>query len=128
MLRQTRPWVLLFAILGFIGCGLMVLAGVLMALIGSAGAMDSGRYTGFVLAPIYALGALLYFFMSLYLYRYGSRCGRFVADPRTIHLDAALEAQKSYWKLLGFLTVIMLVGYALILLVAFALGLAGGMR
>jgi hypothetical protein len=115
LLRQTRPWVRLFAILTFLGTGLMLLAGVIgLVAVGVGG----GRTTPNTWAMlVYIPFALLYFFPALFLWRYASRIAELEALRGTHQLERALEAQKSFWKFVGVLTVVVLGLYVLALVV-----------
>jgi len=111
MLRQTKPWVRFLSVLGFIGSGFMVLGGG-VALVG---AIISHRPQLLAFALVYPPMGFLYFVPSFYLHRYASRIGSYLAQGRSAQLDAALEAQKSFWRFVGILTLVILCIYILIL-------------
>ena len=119
-LRQTRPWVLFLAILGFIGCGLIVLVGLVVMLAGSL-VNQYGRHGGFGIPPviglIYMAMGLLYFFPAYYLVKYSGGISRFLGSGQSADMEAALASQKSFWKFVGILTVIVLSLYLLALVV-----------
>ncbi|WP_020395039.1 DUF5362 family protein [Thiolinea disciformis] len=128
-LRKTRPWVLLFAVLGFIGTAFSVLGAVGMLAGGSmlgtqselggmSGAM--GGMIGFGIMML--LMALIYFFVSLYLLRYAGAIKRAVTGLNVADVEAALEAQASFWKLAGIMT---LVGVVLYLVMVIGLAVMG---
>jgi hypothetical protein len=119
MLRQTKPWVRFLSILGFIGAGLMILCGLIMGVAGVAG----GAPEMFLLFILYPVLGLLYIFPSLYLYRYASRIAEFILYGQSEHLDSALEAQKSYWRFMGIMMLVVLCLYALIFLIAIFAGI-----
>ena len=119
-LRSTRAWVMLFSILIFIGVGF----GALMVLLFIGGALFGGGRGGAVAAlasliPI--AGLLLYFFPALFLLRYGNAIGRLNVSRSPEDLEAALVSQKSFWKFLGFVFLVMiglqLLGLLLLLVV-----------
>ncbi len=110
-LRQTKPWARLLSILGFISIGFMVINGVIsmiafsklgpdkspalpMGLIGSAGNLLLG---------------LLYFFPSLFLFKYASSIGRLLDGGGASEMEKTLSNQKSFWKFVGILTIITIV-------------------
>lgn len=107
MLSQTQPWVRFLSVLGFIASGLM-------ALVGLCGATMS-RSMGFIFL-IYIPMALLYFFPSLFLFRYASRIADLRLTRGVEQLENALAAQKSFWKFVGIAALIVIFVY----LVAFA--------
>lgn len=116
-LRKTRPWVLFLAILGFIGTAFTLLAAVMLFLGGSfMGSADlDGAVmpfgTGFVVAMgiFYLVIAIVYFFAALYLMRYASAIKRAIDSLSVSEMEAALEAQASFWKLAGILALVTIV-------------------
>ncbi|MGH9314954.1 MAG: DUF5362 family protein [Vicinamibacterales bacterium] len=102
ILRRTQPWVRLMAITLFISVALMVLSGLAVGAMG----VFSGEPGMAVLVVIYPLMGLLYLFPGIYLTRYASRIGGYVANPQTIQLELALDAQRAFWKFVGVLTVV----------------------
>ncbi len=113
LLVQTRPWVRLFGILGFIAIGFMVL-GALFALVASL-STRAGAAVGVVGSLVYLVMAGLYVPPVLFLNRYASRITDLERSGAHQDLEAALAAQKGFWKFMGILT-----------LVGFVLGLLGG--
>lgn len=130
-LRKTRPWVLLLAILGFIGSAFMVIAAVPMLL--GAGMMGSGMegmdglgiFGGGMMIGMgvfYLILGVIYFMASLYLLRYAGSIKRAVAGMQVTDLEVALSQQASFWKLMGILTLITIV--AVIAMVVVGIGSA----
>ncbi len=119
-LRKTRPWVLFIAILGFIGAAFMLLASIpvflgggMMGMTGFEGA-DAGlgmAGTGMMIGMgvIYLLMGVIYFMASLYLLRYASAIKRAVTGLNIGDLESALEAQASFWKLVGILSIVSII-------------------
>lgn len=104
-LRGTRPWMLLMAILGFIGAGLTFLGGffvVLAAALGGAAA-EGDMPPGFlwILGFIYLVAAGWYIFISVVLVRGFSSMGRVIDGGGIAELEEALDAQRFFWKTLG---------------------------
>lgn len=115
-LRATRPWVMFLAILGFIGSALMVLGGIVGGL-----AVISSNPAGLLMIVVYLVLGLVYLLPSVYLYRYASRIGLYVRDRSERSLNEALTAQMSFWRLVGIITLVMIVLYlGLIILVVVA--------
>lgn len=110
ILRDTQPWARFLGILGLIGVACMIAGGLA---VGAAGL--SARQPEMALIPfVYPITGILYFFPSMYLVRYARRIRYFVAQGHAHQLEAALEAQRSFWKSMGILT---LVGLGLCLVV-----------
>jgi len=120
ILRRTQPWTRLMGILGFIMVGFMMVVGVLGGLAGLA----TGDMTALVLLFIYPVLALLYIFPSLYLIRYSTRIRDFVAGGQGPQLEAALDAQRAFWKFIGILSVISIVMGVLMAVIAVVAGFA----
>ena len=114
-MKQTKPWVRFFSILGFISSGFMILAGIFMIFV----AMATQQAQFIVIAVLYPLIGILYVFPALYLFRYASNIGEFLRSRRQEHLEEALGSQKSFWKFIGIMSVIMLILYVLFFIVYF---------
>lgn len=115
-LAETRPWVLLFSILAFIGSGFGALGGVGMFL---AGILQGGvaGVSSLVSSVMFLAGAALYGFAAYHLYTYASYIKLFLRTWSPADLEHALTAQKSFWKLVGIVTAVFLALYALLFLI-----------
>jgi Family of unknown function (DUF5362) len=123
-LKNTKPWVRLLSILGFIGAVLMLILGVVVIAGGSLVQGLTGD-TGFPVAAlgvIYLAAAFLYIAPSMYLWRYGKAIGVLLDSPRVRNLEEALGHQKSFWRFAGICAAVILVLYAVIFV--FAIGAA----
>lgn len=117
MLRQTKPWVWFMGILLFIGGGLMVVGGLIASVvIGAAGGRSAGFGAGMSLT--YVLLGLLYIGPAIFLTRYGGNIGRLMVTRDSRTLEAALEAQKSFWKFVGIMTAVVISVWLVLLLLA----------
>lgn len=142
-LKQTRPWVLLLAILGLIVVGLMLLGGLGMLAAGAfAGSVGGAGGAGGAAAPTgmptalfagmgvgYLLIAILYLYPIIKLFKFSGAISRLSVSGAVRDLEVALQQQKSFWKFVGILTLVMMVLYA-IAIMAFAgsaMSAAGGM-
>jgi len=114
-LRATKGWVRLCSIIGFIGCGFTVLAALLVMVGGSTfqTAMAGQPGIGAGVGVAYLLFALLYFFPSLYLFKYASKIGNALESQNINDIADALEQQKSFWKFAGIVVLIMLIFFVL---------------
>lgn len=100
-LRQTRPWVILVAVLMFIYCGIIVILG-LVGMVGLAGRGGPGSCTGL----LFVLISLLYLIPGIYLIGYANAIGSFLRSGSAGDMESALKAQKSFWKFVGILIII----------------------
>ncbi|HTH82004.1 MAG TPA: DUF5362 family protein [Mucilaginibacter sp.] len=131
-LRESGKWAAFLGIIGFIGTGFIVIlalfAGTMMATLSrvqpeNPGAAIMAGMGGFV-SVIYLLVAVLYFFFSLLLYQFGSRIKKGVMYGDQLHVTAALGKLKSFFKLWGILTIVVMCLYALIIVCAIIFGLS----
>lgn len=113
LLAATQPWVRWVSIWGFVICGFMLFAALIGGVMGAVG----GSPEMAILMVVYPIAAAVYFFPSLHLFRYATRIRAYVADRTEANLEAALEAQRAFWKLAGILLAVSLV-LACIFLVA----------
>jgi hypothetical protein len=123
-LQRTQPWVRFLAIMGFIGAGFRVWVGVTA---GVAGAV-TGRIETIGLMIVYPIMAVVYVFPSLFLLRYADRIRSFVASGQEQDLVGALDAQRSFWKFAGILTIVSIVFGILIGVFSVLAGVLMGMR
>jgi len=92
-LRQTIPWVRTIAVLIFISTGILLSAGVVILVVG----MKFHRPTA-LLGLLYLPPALFCMVPATHLWRFAANAGTFVQLRHENSLEAALHAQKSYWK------------------------------
>lgn len=114
LLRQTRPWVIFFSVLGFLATGLMLLVGLFITVGGMATRAAGMRVW---IGLLYVAFAAIYLFPSIFLWRYGMRIGSLVARGHAEDLELALEAQKSFWRFTGILTIVVIVLYVVAIVV-----------
>ena len=127
MLRQTRPWVLFLGILSFIGAGLVVIAGIGVAVMGLVAGAASNPYAALV-GLVYIPFGLLYIYPGLKLVKYGSAIGRLMQTRACADLEDAMTQQKSLWKFSGIAAIVVLLLYVVVFIVAIAVGVSGAMK
>ena len=98
----------------------------MMAFGGAGGPFAGGM--GIAMAAIYVIMGLLYIFPGIFLVRYATKIKALLSSPTTAALEAALVAQKSFWKFVG-ISVLVVVGiYLLIIIGGMFVGIASNMR
>ena len=135
-LRESGKWANFLGIVGFILCGFIVIAalftGAMIATMakmappgppGGAAALLASMGGGFI-AVIYLLIALVYFFFSLYLYQFGSKIKKGVMFGDIDQVTIAFGKLKSFFKLWGILTIVILCLYALMIIGVIIFGMA----
>lgn len=126
-LRESAKWCMFLAIVGFIGIGLMVMAGLAMSFVlgnipddpyGGMGGMAANPFAGMKawLGGIYIVMALLYFFPVYYLFNYAKGIKQSLASGNEDLLATALVNLKSHHKFLGIFTIVMISLYILMII------------
>jgi len=119
-LAATKPWVMFISIMTFIGAGFTLLAALGMFFAGFAmNTADMSKATqsnpafgifGFAgLGAIYVVLAFGYIYAGVKLWKYASAIGSLLQTGSEADLVAALNQQRSFWKFVGILTIIMIV-------------------
>ena len=128
-LLTTSKWAIFLAILGFIGTGFMVIAGILMTLVGStisglSKAPSNGMFPEIFpfLGIFYIIMAGIYFFPSLYLFQFADKTKKAIEINNQELLSGGLGKLKSTFKSLGILTitfiVLLIIGYSALIIFA----------
>lgn len=121
---QSAKWSKFLGIVGFVITGLMVLGALFMILLGSGMSGIPGLpFAPALIGFIYLGGAALSFFYSKYLYTFGVKMIAAAENNSKELLELAASNLKSWFKLMGILTIIILSIYGLL----FLLGLIGAM-
>jgi hypothetical protein len=127
LVGETRPWVLVIAIVLVVGCGFMVLGGfglMVMSLSGSAFGETPVPF-GWALSLAYLALSAIYVAPIIYLFRFAGAAERLKRGSSSRALEDALRSNKSFWKysalmMLGFIAV-----YFIAILVMIATNLPG---
>ena len=125
-MRQTKPWVRFISVMMFIGSGFMILGGLGAIVVGLIGAgMGEGMEATFLpfLGVLYIVMAFLYIIPAVYLWSYATRIGVLQQQKSLGNLASSLEPQKSFWRFVGILMLVVLVLYAVFFAIAMILPL-----
>jgi len=116
-LRETSTWTLFLSILGFVGIGFMVLAGIFMSvLFASTGVQDPYESLGFSMSwmgGFYIILAVVYFFPVLYLFKFSRKMKSAITSKNNNDLTTAFQNLKSHYKFVGILTIALIALYIL---------------
>jgi hypothetical protein len=127
-LRNTAKWMNFLSILGFIGCGLMVFAALIMLIAGGTlGGMYGGMYgagMGIGMFLVYIIMAVIMIFPCIFLYNYARSLREFCNSNNSDSLEAAFVNQKKYWTFLGIYAIVYLCFIALAILIGIIVALA----
>lgn len=122
-LAKTQSWVLFLGILGCVVVSLVVVVQVckgFMGMIAAGNAEKGGEAFGGMIFNV--LFVIVWFAPSMYLIRYGNHIDSFRRSRKRSDLEAALRAQKSFWKFSGIFAIIFLV---IVVIGAVAAAIAG---
>ena len=111
-LAETRPWVLLMAVLWFAIAALGAVGSLVMLIVSAVGLSFAGVLVSLVMLASYGLLG----WPAYHLLVYAQRIAAYVASSGTAELERALEAQRSFWRAAGLMA-----------LAAIALWLVGGL-
>jgi hypothetical protein len=125
-LSESARWARFLAIMGFIGCGLMVLGGLLFgsffSLMMKNAEPETTAAAGGMISSLYAasaiMGAVLIFFPSLYLFRFSSKMRMATNNNDQSALTDSIKNLKSFFKFYGIVTIVVLSLYALAIVAA----------
>lgn len=134
-LEGTRTWVFIFAILGFIFGGFMLLAAIgaggVFAFAGAAMGVENefgaagGMAMGLLIFLGYGAMSLFYLIPSWLLYKYASAIGRIGSQGYPAIVEA-LSQQRKFWKLLGIMFLVMILLYIILIVVMVGFGMFAG--
>jgi hypothetical protein len=121
-LSETQKWAKFLSIMGFIGTGFMVVFGLFAStLFSSLGNREIAAYSqsmGLMMSILYILMALLYFFPTLYLYRFANKLKLAIVNRNNEELKEAFKNQKSLYKFMGIMMIVTLCLYILMAVLA----------
>ena len=140
-LKGASPWLRFIGILGFIGAGMTALGGflflILFPLLGRVwdevpgfeefGALGAAFWG--VMAVFFIGWAVLMFFPSLFIYRFGEKISSYLRSGMEQDLEQAFRNNKSFWKFCGIVCIVSLaitpvtiVGSIIAMVAAMAIG------
>lgn len=129
-LGEASPWMRFLGVMGYIGAGFIILAGIIIMVSGTAvaamggvgGAFGAGM--GFGLGLLYLAIGALYFFPSRFMWNAGSRIKSWKQSQSSLDLEKALENNKSLWKFAGIVTIVSLAVMPVVMIIAVAVGVS----
>ncbi len=131
-LKETAKWAYFLSILGYVGIGFIVLAGLFAGTLFSAmgktnPAMSSmGGSFRILMAVVYLLIAALYFFPVYYLNKFASNAKAAFATNDSEKLTISFQYLKSHYKFIGIMTIVVFSLYFLVIIAGIIGGVAMG--
>ncbi len=125
-LSQAANWARLLAIMGFIGCGVILIAGIFMGLFFSfmnhiptrynysGSAISAANRTGMI-GVIYSIGALLFFFRCLYLFRFANKMRSGLQKRSQDEVNQSFNNLKKLFRYNGIMTLVIVSLYMVML-------------
>jgi len=123
-LRSLGNWQTCFAVVGFLGTGLILLLGLFQAismLSGRGGGAMSGVVVG---GMMLVMGFFCYLLPSILVLQ-AAMSARAVANSGPSKLTQFLKAQRAFWRYCGILMVVVIVVYFGLLVVLLLFGISG---
>jgi len=118
-LKKAAPWMKFVSIVGFIMCGIMVIAALVMML--NSGNTFTGSTAGVGVGLVYLVGAVIFFFINRFLFLYANGVNKVYKLNDYDALETAFKMQKNFWKIVGIFFIIY-ISLIAIAMVFFALG------
>ncbi len=117
-LREAAKWAKFLAIIGFIMTGFIALFGLFLSSIMSSLPLGAGGLTAGTMSAmtfIYLLLAVVYFFPTLYFYRFATQTRAAIDTYNADGLAEGLGNLKSTFKFMGIMMIILLGVYGLMI-------------
>ncbi|HET6254884.1 MAG TPA: hypothetical protein VFE32_12460 [Puia sp.] len=118
-LTETARWGKFLAIVGFVGCGIIVIAAFFIGSLLSASLLANSNMPveppvakaistlgGVFIGAVYFVFAAIYFFPCLFLYNFSVRMKAAINTNDQVKLNQSLKAQKFLFRYVGILTLI----------------------
>ncbi len=121
-LAETAKWGNILAIFGYIFMGLMILLALLMTFAFSSFS-EEANFPFWALGLLYLIIGALYWFPVTYLYRFSARMTLAVRKGESQLYTEGFANLKSLFKFFGIFTIVMLVMYGLMIVIAIPLSI-----
>jgi Family of unknown function (DUF5362) len=125
-LSETAKWANFLGIVGFVLSGILVIvalfAGTLMGRMSSYGGSEAAMGAGMI-TILYLIIAVVYFFMSLFLFRFAGKMKAALYANDQVSLNDSFLNLKNLYKMMGILTII----YLGFIVLAFIFGIGAAM-
>jgi hypothetical protein len=127
-LKEASPWIRFIGIMGFIGSGFTLLAGVIFLIISLVAANAIGDVFGGVpvaaMALLYLVAGLIMLIPVRFLYKFGSKTRNYVQTGVESELEGALKNNRSFWKFCGIMTIVYLAAIPVLIVILVIVGIS----
>lgn len=126
-LEEAKKWSYFLSIMGFIGVGFLVVASFFIGIIFSIlpNEYNTLPFPTTIFSTVYLIIAAVYFFPVYYLYKFSVKMKYALKQKANDVLETSFKFLKSHYKFVGIATIVMLVAYPIILIVAVIVGVMG---
>jgi hypothetical protein len=125
-LDATRKWSFFLSVLGFVGLGFLVLAGLfMMTIFNSFEPQAYQPFPGTIVGFLYFILAIVYFFPVYYLLKFSSNMKNAIMSRNELTMEEAFRFLKKHYQFIGIMTIVIISLYILILLGFVIAGTAG---
>lgn len=121
-LQQAGKWASFLAIMGFIGCGLILIAALFAGVIFSHINPGMPGVASTFISVIYIIIALIMFFVNYHLYLFGTRIKKGIAFINNDLITLATSSLRSFFKIKGVILITILIFYVLMIILVIAVG------
>jgi len=130
-LKEASPWLRFMGILGFIGCGITCLVGIISAIFSSTFFGSREELESFpigVLSLFYVAAGAVYFFPARFTYNFGAKIRDYQISSSNEDLELAFKNNKSLWKFNGILSIVCLALIPFIIIISIIFGVVAATR
>lgn len=126
-LLTSAKWGKFLAIVGFIGCAIMVIMGVFFSSIMASNSLQFAKFPfpPALLGILYVVIAAMMFFPCIFLYKFSAKMKEGILTANQESFETGLENMKSMFKFYGILTMVVLGFYALAIVVGIVAAFGG---
>ena len=124
-LKEASPWMRFIGILGFIGSGIIVLVGIILAIVLAVTVDAFADSSTWLVSLLYLPMGVLLFFPSLFTYRFGAKVKSYLINNLDEDLEIAFKNNKSLWKFNGILSIISLAATPVMFIITMVVGVSG---
>lgn len=123
-LNEAARWARFLAILGFIGAGFLVLAGLGVLAMGTALSpqMSELGFSPALFGFLYLIIAVVYLFPSLYMYNFANRAQGAVKGNSSSQLTESMGFLRSTFRFYGIVAIIFIAFYLLLMIILMVSG------
>lgn len=120
-LRETARWVKFLGIMGIIISVFLAIAGIVFAMSANTlerygGNSSLVEFSAGLIGAMYIIIAAIFFFMSLYLFLFGSKLKTALQTSDQQVFNEALLNQKRYYRIVGIITIVYVCLVSIVLL------------